>query len=178
MTFFRRLKQSTVPSLYFWIAPGSPSPMRSHCHGSDNWWNAHPRSLPSTSLKFGSITQTPSFGGISGNLALVSLVLRRRISYQSFDFDFFLSPYIAQKQDRQWTNLVRAVSTLDELAICLPNYEQVLPASSCKQIHWSFSFLSTNWKPTHTLNLPLKLDRAFWGKSAGCSLCWSSKKMN
>ncbi|WAQ85082.1 hypothetical protein PtA15_5A656 [Puccinia triticina] len=40
-----------------------------------------------------------------------------------------------EKQERRWTNLVRAVSTLDELAICLPNYEQVLPASSWNMFH-------------------------------------------
>ncbi|PLW05507.1 hypothetical protein PCASD_23830, partial [Puccinia coronata f. sp. avenae] len=40
-----------------------------------------------------------------------------------------------EKQERRWTNLVRAVSTLDELAVCLPNYEQVLPASSWNMFH-------------------------------------------
>ncbi|KAI9612051.1 hypothetical protein H4Q26_008141 [Puccinia striiformis f. sp. tritici PST-130] len=40
-----------------------------------------------------------------------------------------------EKQDRRWTNLVRAVSTLEELASCLPNYEQILPASSWNMFH-------------------------------------------
>lgn len=40
-----------------------------------------------------------------------------------------------EKPDRRWTNLVRAVSSLDELAICLPNYEQTLPASSWSMFH-------------------------------------------
>lgn len=39
---------------------------------------------------------------------------------------------LAEKTDRRWVNAVRAVSSLDELAICLPNYEQVLPNSSCE----------------------------------------------
>ncbi|MBW0469189.1 hypothetical protein O181_008904 [Austropuccinia psidii MF-1] len=37
--------------------------------------------------------------------------------------------------DRRWSNLIRSVSTLEELASCLPNYEQVLPASSWNPFH-------------------------------------------
>jgi hypothetical protein len=48
---------------------------------------------------------------------------------------------LAEKQERRWTNLVRAVSTLDELAVCLPNYEQVLPASSCEILPLDFEGL-------------------------------------
>ncbi|OAV97573.1 hypothetical protein PTTG_26002 [Puccinia triticina 1-1 BBBD Race 1] len=40
-----------------------------------------------------------------------------------------------EKQERRWSNLIRAVITLDELAICLPNYEQVLPASLWNMFH-------------------------------------------
>ncbi|PLW29809.1 hypothetical protein PCANC_21036 [Puccinia coronata f. sp. avenae] len=48
---------------------------------------------------------------------------------------------LAEKQERRWTNLVRAVSTLDELAVCFPNYKQVLPASSCEILPLDFEGL-------------------------------------
>ncbi|KAH9819427.1 hypothetical protein DFH28DRAFT_1080087 [Melampsora americana] len=46
-----------------------------------------------------------------------------------------LSEHTAERTDRRWTGAVKAVSTLDELASCLPNYEQVLPNNSWNMFH-------------------------------------------